>query len=383
MIRNAADAHSRMREPARILHIVWNLIRGGTEGQCARMAMELTKRGEPSQVAVFRHEGFFLGDVEQTCGPVYDVGIRHMISAKTVARIQRLAQYIRYGNFKLVHCWDADAAIFGALASRWARVRYITSRRDLSQIYPAHKLWLMRQADAGAQAIVVNAQAIRESVRSSGVPAEKVSVVPNLFDLTEFDQLADRPFPLTANLPPGRCVGLVARLDPEKDVAAFLKAIALVAARRPDVGFVVAGHGPERKNLETLAVELGIATRTVFLGDVTEVPALLKRLSIGVLVPKANEGLSNSILEYMAAGLPVVATDCGGNRELVLDGKTGFLVQPGDPAAIASAMEKLLADSEQAARMGAQGRSLVAEKHSPAVVVDQMLSLYKAAMTRK
>ena len=383
MIRSVADVHSGTRDPTRILHIVWNLIRGGTEGQCARMAMELTKRGEPSQVAVFRHEGFFLGDVEQTCGPVYDVGIQRMISVRTVVRIQRLAQYIRYGKFKLVHCWDADAVIFGSVASRWAGVQYVTSRRDLSQIYPAHKLWLMHRADIGARAMVVNAEAIRDSMLAAGVAAEKVAVVPNLFDLAEFDSLADRPFSLAANLPPGPLVGLVARLDPEKDVATFLKAAAMVAGRRPEMGFVIAGRGPERHRLEHLAAELGIASRTAFLGDVTEVPSLLKRLNIGVLVPKANEGLSNSILEYMAAGLPVVATDCGGNRELVVNGKTGFLVQSGDPTAVAVAMEKLLSDSEQAMQMGAQGRAQVVEKHSSAVVVDQMLSLYKTALARK
>lgn len=356
-------------------------MRGGTEGQCARMAIELTKCGWLSQVAVFRHEGLFLEAVESACGPVFDVGIRHMVSAETLTRILRLKWFIRYQEIDLVHCWDADAAIFGSIASRWAGVRYVTSRRDLSQIYPAHKLWLMRRADAGAKAVVVNAEAVRDSVLATGgVPASKIHVVPNLFDMAEFRQLAEQPFSLAANLPPGELVGLVSRLDSEKDIATFLKAAAIVAARRPGTGFVVAGHGPERKNLEKLAAELGIASRVVFLGDVAEIPSLLKRLRVGVLVPKANEGLSNSILEYMAAGLPVVVTDCGGNRELVIDGETGILVRPGDSAATATAIERLLSGSEQAARMGARGQSVVAERHSPNIIVEKMLGLYRAAL---
>ena len=380
MIINAPGYHSKTLDRPKALHVVWNLMRGGTEGQCARMAIELTKRGRPSQVAVFRHEGSFLWDVEQTCGPVYDIGIRHMLSARTFARIQQLKRYIHYGNFELVHCWDADAAIFGSIASRMAGVRYITSHRDLGQIYPSHKLWLMRRADAGAQAVVVNAKAIRDHVLTTGVPAGKIHVIPNLFDMAEFRHLADQPFPLSTNLPPGKLIGLVARLDPEKDVDTFLKAAAIVAAHRPDTGFVVAGHGPERESLEKLSASLGIASRTVFLGDVAEVPSLLKHLSVGVLVPKANEGLSNSILEYMAANLPVVATDCGGNRELVADGETGFIIPPGDVVAAAAAIERLLSDSEQAARMGARGRAVVAEQHSPDAVVSRMLGLYKAVL---
>jgi hypothetical protein len=123
MIKSAAGDRSKTPDRPKVLHVVWNLMRGGTEGQCARMAIELTKRKRPSEVAVFRHEGLFLGDVEQTCGPVYDIGIRHMLSVGTIAQILRLKQFIRYGQFKLVHCWDADAAIFGSIASRWAGVR--------------------------------------------------------------------------------------------------------------------------------------------------------------------------------------------------------------------------------------------------------------------
>lgn len=367
-----------MNRSPKILHLVWNLIRGGTEGQCARMSIELARRKVVSRVAVFRHEGMFLESVERECGPVFDIGIRHLVSLHTAAMVLRLKNFILCGQFDVVHCWDADAAIFGSLASRLAGVPYLTSRRDLGQIYPPHKLWLMRRADRGAAAVVVNAEAIREHVLSAGVPPDRVRLVPNLFDMAEFSDSAGLPFPLAASLPPGRLIGHVARLDPEKDVATFLQAAAVVLSRRLDAGFVVAGRGPERERLEQLAAALGIASRTAFLGDVTEVPSLLKHLYAGALVPKANEGLSNSILEYMAAGLPVVATDCGGNRELVKDGETGFLVQPGDSEAAAAAIDRLLSDPELAERMGARGRAAVAEKHSPETVVNRMLELYKA-----
>ncbi len=369
-----------MNPTLKILHVVWNLIRGGTEGQCARMAMELARRKHVSRVAVFRHEGFFLESVERECGPVLDIGIRRMLSLETLARILRLKDFIRHGQFDLVHCWDADANIFGSLAGRLAGVPYITSRRDLGQIYPPRKLWLMRRADAGAAAIVVNAESIRERLRAAGVPARKIEVVPNLFDLAEFDEQTSAPFSLDGNLPPGRLVGHVARLDREKDVATFVRAAAIVTARVPNVYFVVAGHGPERRALEKLADQLAASSRVLFLGEVTDVPALLKRVSVSVLVSKSNEGLSNSILEYMAAGLPVVATDCGGNRELVVEGGNGFIVPAGDAETLAAAIERLLADPELAGRFGRAGRNRVAQNHSSEQVVEKMLTVYSKRM---
>ena len=366
----------------KILHIVYNLIRGGTEGQCARFALELVRQDATQRVAVFRREGFFLDLVEAACGPVLCVKVSHLVSVGAIRAVATLRQFILSEGIDLVHAWDADAAVFGSAAARWAGVPYITSRRDLGQIYARRKLWLMKWADRGAAAVVVNAEAIRRHMLEAGLAPARVFLLHNILDVAEFDAAAVRPFSVAAGLGPGPCVACVARLNAEKDVATFIRAARKVRDRRPDAVFVVVGDGPERGALESLAAELKISDAMVFLGDITEVPALLKHMSAGVLVPSRNEGLSNSILEYMAAGLPVVATDCGGNRELVEDGVTGFVAPCGHADRVAEAIVRLLEDPSKAKAMGGVGRARVVQGFAPAVLARRMKELYDGALKR-
>jgi len=371
--------HSKVDEPS-VLHVVYNLIRGGTEGQCARMAIEFARSGQRHRVAAFRREGFFLESVEQVCGPVLEINIRRMLSLDTFRLVRRLKQFIMENRFDLVHCWDADACIFGSVAARWARVPFITSHRDLGQIYPEYKLRLMDWADRRAVAVAVNAEAIKEMVVRRGVPVSRIHKLPNAVDVEEYDRLSAQPFVLQHRLPDGPLIGCVARFDPEKDIATLLRAAALLQDRAPNARFVVVGDGRERQSLERLAADLGVAERVVFLGEVNEIAPLLRQLAVGVLVPNANEGLSNTILEYMCAGIPVVATDCGGNRELVHHGESGIVVEPGHPQQLADALVQLLNDADQRRQMGAAGRRRVESNFAVAAVVEQFRAFYRMSL---
>jgi L-malate glycosyltransferase len=361
----------------KILHLVWNLIRGGTEGQCARVAMELARRGETHRVVVFRREGYFLPAVEQACGPVREIGITGMARPSTFWAISRLARQLRREKFDALHTWDADAAIFGQFVAARAGMPLITSRRDLGEIYPRHKLALMRRADRQAVRVVANAEAIARVFEQQGVPREKFRVIPNIVDVEELDRLAAAAFPRAAELPDGERLVMVARLDPEKDVATFLYAAELVLKQHPEASFVIAGDGMQRHELEAMARRHGLMKRSVFLGDTTDVPSLLTSCAIGVLTPSRNEGLSNTILEYMAAGLPVTATDCGGNRELVRDGQGGVIVKSGDSDALARALIDLLRHPEKRRSMGTYNRRRVEEEFRPGTVADAFSALYR------
>ena len=364
-------------------HLVWNLIRGGTEGQCARVAMALARRGHVQRVGVFRREGYFLPMVEDVCGPVYDVGITGMARWQTVVSIRRLAARLRHDEVDVLHAWDADAAIFGQFAARLAGVPFITSRRDLGQIYPPHKVWLMRRADRAAVRVVANAQAIVDAFARRGDPVGDYRVIPNILDLPESDRLAGTPFSRAQELPEAPRVVMVARLDPEKDAALFLRAAAQVRAMVPQAGFVLAGDGVERPELERLARALNLGSAVCFLGDITEVPALLRYGALGVLTPSRNEGLSNTILEYMAAGLPVVATDCGGNRELVHAPRGGRVVPVGDAPALAAAIAALLADPRARAEQGAYNRARIEREFQPEQVAAQFEALYRDVLSTR
>ena len=322
-----------MNEP-KVAHLVYDLIRGGSEGQCARVALGLAKQGLSHRVAAFHRRGYFLEAVEAGCGPVQEVAIRHMVSLATAGEVARLARWLGQERFDILHAWDADAAIFGQFAAHQAGVRLVTSRRDLGQIYPVHKRMLMRRADRVAVRVVANAEAVRDHFIAQGMPADNIEVLPNLLDVEERDRLAISDCRCAARLPAGRRMVVVNRLDPEKNTGLLIDALPLVRQQVPDAVLVVAGDGLQMPMLRGKVAALGLVDAVCFLGEVMEVPALLPLCEVGALVPSRNEGLSNTILEYMAAGLPVLATDCGGNRELVRNGETGRLVPATAPAAV-------------------------------------------------
>ncbi len=360
----------------RIAHLVFDLIRGGTEGQCARVAMGLAKRGMLHRVAVFHRRGFFVEGVEAACGPVHEVGIRHAFRRSTWREISRLANWLREMQVDILHAWDADAAIFGQFAARRAGVKLVTSRRDLGQIYPAWKMVLMRRADAAAVRVVANAEIIRDHFVTHGLSPDKVVVLPNLLDLEEFDELSRAPYSQADQLPAGRRLVVVNRLDPEKNTGLLIGALPWVRREIPNAVLVVAGDGPEMPKLRMQANRLGVESSVCFLGEVKEVPALLKHVEIGALVPTRNEGLSNTILEYMAAGLPVLATDCGGNRELVRDGVTGRLVPAtASVDAVARAWTALLRDSGAVA-VSQLSRDIVERRHAPTLILAAFAEFY-------
>ncbi len=366
-----------MKTP-RVAHLVYDLIRGGTEGQCARVAMGLSQWGAPQRVAVFHRRGYFLDAVETACGPVHEVAIRHLFRPSTLREIRRLAIWLRQIKADILHTWDADAAIFGQYAARWAGVKLITSRRDLGQIYPRWKNVMLRWADQRAVRVVANAEAIKKRFMAQGLTADKMVVLPNMLDLEEFDALAQRPFSRASELPEGRRLVIVNRLDPEKNTGLLIKALPLVRNQIPDAVLIIAGDGPEMPQLRRLAAEQGVQDAVCFLGEVHEVPALLRLCEAGALVPSRNEGLSNTILEYMAARLPVLATDCGGNRELVRDGETGRLVSPDASAGeVALAWVSLLRDREQAAEMGRRAQTSMAQRHASAPVLETFRRFYE------
>jgi glycosyltransferase involved in cell wall biosynthesis len=176
---------------------------------------------------------------------------------------------------------------------------------------------------------------------------------------------------------------MVANLwHPKKDQATFLRAAQLVHAAVPEAAFVLAGEGALQENLRSLAGELGLTSHTFFTGRCAHVPELLAVSEVCVLSSGA-EGFSNSIIEYMAAARPVVATDVGGAREQIVEGETGHIVPAGDERALAERLISLLRDPERAQRMGERGLEVVKEKFSCAAQVERIENLYERLLAQK
>jgi glycosyltransferase involved in cell wall biosynthesis len=175
-------------------------------------------------------------------------------------------------------------------------------------------------------------------------------------------------------------VGMIANFNFEiKGHRYFLEAAKTVLEKIPNVEFLLAGDGPLRHHYEELTHELGLKEKIHFLGERNDVPTILSNLSISVL-SSTSEGLSNVILESMAAGKPVIATNVGGSPEMVIDDVTGYLVPPGDSQAMAKAITELLRDPDKAITMGVAGKKLVGEKFSIKAMVESYENLYKSLM---
>ena len=223
-----------------------------------------------------------------------------------------------------------------------------------------------------------------ENVSSNeGYDAEKLVVIHNGIELTRY---ARKPAELGLHRELGvpsdtPLVAVFARLNELKGIEYFLRAVAGLIERFDNVRFLIVGDGASRVALEKFAGELGLNKHVVFLGFRLDVPTLLSEVSLSVL-PTLSEGLSNSLLEAMAASVPVVATRVGGNPEVVQGGVTGLLVPPGDAEALARAIGQILEQPWLGRKFGLAGR----ERVSKLFALDQMTQatgrLYEGLMDR-
>jgi glycosyltransferase involved in cell wall biosynthesis len=207
------------------------------------------------------------------------------------------------------------------------------------------------------------------------VPPEKIVVIPNAATMGATASPAPRSE--LARDVDGPVVLTVARLDGQKGIAHLLEAVATL----PNASFAIAGDGPNRAALEQRAATLGVSDRVRFLGHRHDVPALLAAADLFVL-PSLYEGLPLSVLEAMAAGVPVVATAIGGTDEVVRDGETGTLVPPANSEALAAAIGRALADRDRASRLALAARSLVAREYSVTSMVGSVSRLYDELLAR-
>jgi glycosyltransferase involved in cell wall biosynthesis len=363
----------------RLLKMLTNFHIGGTERQVANLALGLDSSRFDLHLACLRNSGELLQELESlpVPRPVFQIG--HLYGFKTFWQAIRLVRYVRRNLIQVVHSYGFYPNVFAVPAARLAGASIVVaSIRDRGDVLTAGQRRLQKIVCKLADCVLVNAEAIRETLIAQGYRADKIVVIRNGI---VFSRVAEpergaavrEELGLPASAP---LVIVFSRLNRMKGVEYFLDAVAILAERFPAVRFLIAGDGANRKELEERATLLGIAERVVFTGFRTDIPVLLSQASLSVL-PSLSEGLSNSLLESMAAGVPVVAASVGGNPEIVEDGVSGRLVPPRDAAALAEAMSGFLRDPELAARFGEAGRRRVAELFSMERSVKEVECLYQ------
>jgi glycosyltransferase involved in cell wall biosynthesis len=306
------------------------------------------------------------------------VGAR-LASARTLRAIVSAARALRRGRIDVVHGYQWRPALVGALAGRLAGVPLrLASKRSLTgEDRQAERAWrhIARQVDT----VIVNADALRVEGEERGMRC-RWALLQNGVDTEHFRLAPPDPAARAAlGLDPQRpVVGTIGRLEDRKGHDQLLRAAGTMLARgngrRPQI--VIVGDGPLREKLQAQAQSLGVAHSVRFVGTVADVRPSLAAMDVFVL-PSHAEGMSNALMEAMAAARPVVATAVGGNTEVVVDGKTGVLIPPADPAAIADAIAALLRDPDRAAGLGAAAREFVTRRFGARARVAELEHLYE------
>jgi len=330
-------------------------------------------------VASLSTGGVLRSEIERLQIPVIDFPLTSFYDSSMVQQTRRFVSYLKQHDIKIVHSHDFYSNIFGMTGASLAGVRgRIASKRETTGTRSLSQRTAERGAFKLARAIVANAGAVKEHLVGLGVPDKKIVVIYNGLDLTRFNLNGDSLQRLDLEVLRGRpVVTMVANFEYRvKDHPMLLRAAQRVKTEVPEAMFVIAGEGELRPETERLAGELGLDESCLFIGRCASVPDLLAASDVCVLSSQA-EGFSNSILEYMAAGRAVVATNVGGASEAIVEGETGHLVDAGDDRAMAERLIALLRDPEKRRAMGINGRRRIEQHFSTANRLKRTTELYQ------
>lgn len=379
------------KDRIRILKFVTGFFTGGTELQVLKLVQGIDRERFDLSFSCFEREGNHLADYEALGAPISEFRIDRLYRPQCFRQQLRFAALLRRQRIQILHSYNFYANAFAIPAGRLAGVPVVlASVRDRGvYLTPAQKR-LQRFVLGLADQVLANADSIRDWLLEQGLREDRISVIKNGIDLTRYpehraSQGVRQALGIPASAP---IVLLMARLNPQKGIEEFIRAAASIEPQHPQARFLIVGTtfrskdgviseaSDYRDEMLQLAESLGIGERVIFTGHRDDTADLLAESAISVL-PSHSEGLSNTLLESMAAGVPTVATDVGGNPELVKDGVNGLLVPVRSPERLAEAMDRLLADSELRKAFGTRARTMAQEAHSLPGMVASTETLYR------
>jgi glycosyltransferase involved in cell wall biosynthesis len=374
VMRLAPVERGCIHRPMRICFLIDELAAAGTETQLLALIRRLDRHRFAPTLCLLRGENPASRALEPDSCPVHRLGVGSLARPTTLMKLWRFAGWLKAEGIDVVQTYFPDSSYFGIIAARLAGVPHrIRTRNNLGHwLTPLHRRlgrWLNRLTTA----TIANCSAARDALVAAEGPApESVVVLENGVDLDRFLAVP----PLHDWTPAVPVIGAVANLRPVKGLDVLVRALAQVRSTHPTAVCRVAGEGESRSDLERLADELDVANALDLPGSVGDIPSFLARLDVAVL-PSRAEGMSNALLEYMAAGRPIVATAVGANSALIADGIHGVLVPPGDDAALAGAIHRLLVDRRYARRLGETARERAVGEFGRASMVKRFEDFYQ------
>lgn len=297
--------------------------------------------------------------------------------------INHAKQLIKIINKEDVDIVHTHASLSGRLAGKISGCKVVLTRHSLTvgKNNFAKRLLTCGISKVFTHKIIAISRAVKINLIDTGVPADMIKIIHNGIDLSKFDKINPtlrRELDICEDVP---LVGIVARLVPEKGYEYAIKALPQVLKKIPNMYLVIVGEGPLRGPLEELCRNLGVEKNVIFLGFRREVEALVADFDVFVL-PSVREGLGLSLLEAMAQGKPVVATEAGGIPEIVKNQNNGLLVAPGNEEALAESIIEILSSKERASFLGSQAKKTVFEKFSAKTMAYETMKIYEEVLRK-
>ena len=371
----------RPTDQIRLLKFLAYLAIGGSERQVLNIRQGIDKSRFDVHLGCFGRFDEQIG-VDLTGTPLEVYAIRKLYGVRAVRECLRLASYLRQNRIDIVHAYNFYANVFALPAARLAKVPVVlASIRDTGEIWTARQRAVNKLVCRLADRVVVNAEAIKRGLIADGYRPERIIVIPNGIICPPLRSFQDGELHQEFGLSPDDVlIGVVSRIDRLKGLEYFLAAAHDVLARVPRAKFLIIGDNsfnPEyREELKEQVIRLGLQDKVIFTGFRLDVPKILSSLAVSVLTSVIGEGLSNSLLESMAAAVPVVASNVGGNPEVIVDGKTGLLVPPMNPPALAEAICRIVLTPGLRQSFGQAGRERVLEHFSNERMIRTVEQMY-------
>lgn len=355
----------------RILHVVATLQGDAATQQLALLCQRLPRDRFGVEVAALRGGGWLEERLRRLEVPVHMLDGQRPWSPRVWWQLGRL---LRRRQPEVVHTWHHPAHWLGRLAALRCGVRrLIVGQHDRIDAQGPAARWLDRRLAEHTERIVCGSQAVYEHCLVQGMAAERLTLVPSAAP----PRGDGPPPPVVATVPAGRFrIGAVVPWGPEQRIKDLIWAADLLKVARPDVHLILAGDGPLRQRLYRFRAQVRIEDRVHFLPGDHDPAELVRHFDVVWCASRA-QGHSPAILAAMAAGVPVIASDVPGNRELVVHGETGYRFVPGDRAALATFTQRLLNDEGLRRRLGQAAQRRAESEFSPRRMAGQYARLYE------
>ncbi|MBI4430606.1 MAG: glycosyltransferase [Candidatus Omnitrophica bacterium] len=375
--------------PIRLLYVIDKLTRAGSQKHLLQLVRSLPRQKFDIQIIALECGGPLEEELRSLNVPYRIIGISNWNSLGGIGGFAKLLNEMNRFKPDIVHSYLFTANFFSPIAARLLKIpAVIASRRDLGDWMSARQIGMCRFASRFVDLVLANSNAVRdEAIKREALNPQRLRIVHNGIRPDEF--LSAEPkgvlrkrlnFPENAMI-----VGTLGNIRTEKDPMTFLRAFEVIALRHPDALLVYGGRVKDEKlkaDMDGWIHEHGLKDQVRFTGEVERTEDFLGAMDIFVFTSKT-EGLSNAILEAMAASLPIVAARVGGNVEQILDGISGYLFPSGDFCACAELIEKLMASTERRREMGSQGRARLAEIFNEERMAENTAGIYKELLQTK